>query len=57
MLWLFCEGQIDVWELFSHNSYLSAIFDRQGPLLAAPIDLKTKEAESFLTTAVAGLLV
>ena len=23
VLWLSCEGQIDVWELFSDNSYLS----------------------------------
>ena len=46
-LWLSCEGQTDVWELFSGNSYLSAIFDRQGLLVAAPIDLGTKKAESF----------
>ena len=30
VLWLSCEGQIDVWELFSDNSFLSAIVDRQG---------------------------
>ena len=54
VLWLFCEGQIDVWELFSHNSSLSAIFDRQGPLLAAPTDLKTKKAESFLAQLLRG---
>ena len=36
VLWLSCEGQIDVWELFSDNSYLSAILDRQGLLVAAP---------------------
>ena len=30
VLWLSCEGQIDVWEMFSDNSYLSAILDRQG---------------------------
>ena len=47
VLWLPCEGQIDVWELFSDNSYLSAIFDRQGLLVAAPVDLRTKMAESF----------
>ena len=29
VLWLSCEGQIDVWEMFSDNSYLSAILDRQ----------------------------
>ena len=36
VLWLSCEGQMDVWELFFDNSYLSAIFDRQGLLVAAP---------------------
>ena len=29
VLWLSCEGQIDVWELLSDNPYLSAILDRQ----------------------------
>ena len=38
-LWLSYEGQINVWELFSDNSDLSAILDRQGLLVAAPIDL------------------
>ena len=47
VLWLSCEGQIDVWELFSNNSYLSAILDRQGLQVAAPIDLRTEKAESF----------
>ena len=47
MLWLSCEGEIDVWELFSDNSYLSAILDRQGLLVAAPVDLRTKKTESF----------
>ena len=28
VLWASCEGQIDVWEMFSDNSYLSAILDR-----------------------------
>ena len=46
VLSLFCESQIDVLELFSDN-YLSAILDRQGILVAAPIDLRTKKAESF----------
>ena len=46
-LWLSCEGQIDVWEMFSDNSYLSAVLDRQGLQFAAPIDLRTKKAESF----------
>ena len=44
VLWLSCEGQIDVWELFSDNSYLSAILDRQGLLVAAPVDLRTKKS-------------
>ena len=47
MLWPSCEGQRDVWEMFSDNSYLSAIFDRQGLQVAAPIDLRTKKAEIF----------
>ena len=33
--------------MFSDNSYLSAILDRQGLQVAAPIDLRTKKAESF----------
>ena len=47
VLWLSCEGQIDVSELFSDNSYLSAILDRQGLHVAAPVGLRTKKAESF----------
>ena len=47
VLWLSCEGQADVWEICSDNSYLSAILDRQGLLVAAPIDLRTKKAENF----------
>ena len=47
VLWLSCEGQIDVWELFSDNSYLSAVLYRQGSLVAAPVDLRTKKAERF----------
>ena len=47
VLWLSCEGQIDVWEMFSDQSYLSAILDRQGLQVAVPIDLRTKKAESF----------
>ena len=42
--WLSFEGQMDVCELFSDNSYLSAILDRQGLLVAAPEDLGTKKA-------------
>ena len=47
VLWLSCEGQIDVWEMSPDNSYLSAILDRQGLQVAAPVDLRTKKAESF----------
>ena len=35
MLWLSCDGQRNVLELFSDNSYLSAILDRQGLLVTA----------------------
>ena len=47
MLWLSCEGQIDVWVMFSDNSYLSAILDRQGLLVAAAVDIRKKGVESF----------
>ena len=47
VLWLSCEGQMDVWDTFSDNSYLSAILGRQGLEVVAPIDLRTKKAESF----------
>ena len=47
VLWLSCEGQTDVWELFTGNSYLSAILDRQGLLVAAPVDPRLKKAESI----------
>ena len=46
VLWLSIESKTDVWELFSDNSYLSAILDRQRLLVATPIDLRTKKAES-----------
>ena len=36
-----CEGHVDVWEMLSDNSYLSAILDRQRLQVAAPIDLGT----------------
>ena len=42
---LSCEGPADVLEVFSDESYLSAILDRQGLLVAAPIDLRTKKAQ------------
>ena len=54
VLWLSCEGQIDVWELFYDNSYLSAILDRQGSKVAAPVDLRRKKAESFSPQALQG---
>ena len=41
---------------FSDSSSLSAILDRQGLLVAAPVDLRRKKAESFFATAVARLL-
>ena len=47
VLWLSCEGQTDVLELFSDNSYQSAILGRQGLLVAAPVDLRIKKTESF----------
>ena len=47
VLWLSFKGQMDVWELFSDNSYLSAILDRQGLWVAAPVDLRNKKTESF----------
>ena len=39
-LWLSCEGEIDVWVTFSDNSYLSAVLDRQGLLVAAAVDFR-----------------
>ena len=47
VLWLSGEGQIDVCEMFSENSSLSAILDRQRHQVAAPMDLRTKKAEIF----------
>ena len=43
MFFLSCEGQTDVWELFSDNSYVSAVLDRQGLMVAAPVDFENKE--------------
>ena len=48
VLWLSCGGQTDVWELYSDNSYLSATLDRQGFSVTDPVDLRTKNTESFL---------
>ena len=42
VLWLSCEGELDVCDLFSNNSHLSAVLDRQELLVAAPVDLRTK---------------
>ena len=36
VLWHSGGGQSDVWELFSDNSFLSAILDRQGLSVASP---------------------
>ena len=47
VLWPLCKGRADVWEMFSDNSSLSAILDRQGRLVAAPTDLRTKKTENF----------
>ena len=47
VLELNCEEQANVWEMFSDNSYLSAILDRQGLLVAAPIDVRTKKADNL----------
>ena len=41
--------------MFSNNSYLSAILDRQGLQVAAPINLRTKKAESFSPQLLQGL--
>ena len=54
VLWLSCEGQIDVWELFSDRSWLIAILDRQGHTVAAPVEFRTKKAEGFSQQAVQG---
>ena len=47
VMWLSCENQIDVREMSSDNSCLSAILDRQRLEVAAPVDLRTKKTESF----------
>ena len=54
VLWLSFEGQMDVWELFSDNSYMSAVLDRQGLSVAAPVDLRTKNDRELLITAIEG---
>ena len=47
VLWLSCEGRVDVLELFSNNFFLSAIINQQGLSVSAPIDFGTKKAGSF----------
>ena len=47
VLRLSCEGQTDVWKLCSDISYLSAVLDRQGLMVVAPVDPRTKRAEGF----------
>ena len=54
VLWLSCEGQIDVWEMFSDNTYLSAILDRQGLEVVGPIDVRTTKADSLWPQLVQG---
>ena len=54
VLWLSCEGQKNVSELFTDNSYLSAILDRQGLMFATPADLRTKKTEGFTPQALHG---
>ena len=46
VLWLSCEGQLDIWEMFSDNLSLTG----KDSQVAAPIDLRTKKAESFSST-------
>ena len=45
---------MDVWELFTDTSCLGAILDRQGLMVAAQADLRTKKAESFAQQALQG---
>ena len=46
VLWLSCEGRIDVWELFSDNSNLSAILDRHGLLEAVKVSRHNRYSAS-----------
>ena len=54
LLWLSCKDQSDVWVLFSDNSCLIAIHNRQGLMVAAPVDIRTKKAEHFSLQAMQG---
>ena len=47
VLWLSFANQVDVWELFCDNSYLSAILDRQGLQVAVPVNLRNMKMEHF----------
>ena len=51
-----CEGHIDVLELFSDKSYLSAIFVRPGVMDAAPVDLRKKKVEDISPQALQGFV-
>ena len=55
VLWLSSKGRPDVWELFSDNSNLNAILDRQGPPVAVPVD--RKKFRKLFTATVPGLWV
>ena len=48
------KGRTEFWDLFADNSYLSAILDRHGLLVTAPINLRKKKAESFSPQALQG---
>ena len=54
VLWVSCAGKQTSGELFTDNSYLSAILDWQGHMVAAPADLRTKKAEGFSPQALQG---
>ena len=49
VLCLSCEGQIDVWVMFSDNSYLSAILGRQALMVAAAVDFGKKKGVETCT--------
>ena len=57
VLWLSNGGQTDVWELFTDTSYLSAILDRQGFSMTAPIDLRIENTRKLLVTVMIRFLV
>ena len=57
MLWLSCEGQTNVLELFTDSSCVSAVLDRRGLMVADLVNLRTKKAECFSPQALQGFLV